>query len=894
MMDVGERAFRALLRLYPRSFRRRYGDDMVLFFLERRNEQRHRGSEFAVARLWLHLIVDVAMSAPIEHWRSLTRTPTDKPSWTSQNYPPETYPMESLKQDIRYALRSLARYPGFALVAVLTLALGIGATTSIFSVVDAVLLRPLPWPDSDRLVMVFGARGQAQGSVVYLDYLDWKQQSTAFDELGPIRGQSVNLTGTETPERLTGSFVNASTLRALGASPLSGRLLTESETEVATREPSLVLNETTWRTKFGARPDMVGRAMIINGQPFTVVGIMKPGFSAPLGTPDVWLPIGYYPNRGDLETRGRGGVLLVGKLKAGTTLDRAQKDLDAIALRLSEQFPSTNAGTGAAVLSLKEQIAGPSRAPLVIVLAAVGTVLLIACANVANLQLARATARRRELSVRAALGAGRARIMRQLLTESLVLSAVGGITGVALATLGVQWLASIVPNLLPLYGTITIDNSVLAFAALVTIGTGILFGVAPAWRASRSKLADALVTRTGAGGQSLRLHHALVVGQLALSVVLLVSAGLLTRSLIAITKVNPGFDTDRLLTLQFRLPVTKYNTEPKIADVFSRMIDEIRAVPGIENAALVRATPLNGNGESFPYETEGSAGVERDKLPQAQRNLVSNNYFETMRVPRVAGRDFTTDDRAGSLPVAIVNEQLAKKLSPSGSAVGARFRLMDGDSPVTLTVVGVVGATRHFQINEQPLDQVYLPYQQKPLIFTEVVVRSTAEPMSIAGAVRSAIWRVDADQPVWSVRTVASSIERQFGARAFTMRLLGGFAVVALILAVIGVYGVMSYAVARRSQEMGIRMALGAQTSQVVGMVVRQGMRTVGLAIVIGLGLALATTRLLQTQLYGVQATDPLTFISVAASLAAVALAACMIPARRASRVDPVIALRSD
>jgi putative ABC transport system permease protein len=891
--DAGERAFRALLRLYPRSFRARFGEEMTEFYLDQRMEPRHSGSAFAAARLWLHLVADIALSAPLEHWRAFTRTPTDRPSWASPDYPPQTYPMETLRQDIKYALRAIALRPGFAAIAVLTLALGIGATTAIFSVVDAVLLRPLPWKDSERLVIVFGTNGAAQGSAVYLDFRDWREQNTVFEELGPVRGQSVNLTGTETPERLVGSFVTAATLRALGASPLTGRMFTESETEVATREPAAVITETLWRTRFGSRPDILGTSLVINGQPFTVVGVTKPGFSAPLGTPDVWLPIGYYPNQGDLTTRGRGGILVIGKLKPGVSVERGQSDLNAISLRLAAQYPATNQGTGAAVQSLKEFIAGPSQTPLFIVLAAVATVLLIACANVANLQLARATARRRELSVRAALGAGRHRIMRQLLTESLVLSALGGVAGMGIAAAGVRWFAGVMPSLVTFYGNITLDTGVLAFAAIVTIATGILFGIAPAWRASRPRLQDALSTRTASGG-GLRLHHALVVAQLAMCVVLLVSAGLLTRSLVAVTRIDPGFDTDRLLTLQFRLPVTKYDSEAKIADMFARTIAEIRSVPGIENAALVRATPLNGNGERFPYQLDGTSGVERDKLPTAQRNLVTDGYFETMRIPRIAGRDFTDGDRSGSLPVAIVNEQLARKLAPTGSALGVRFNYLDGATATQLTVVGIVGNTKHFQLNEPTLDQVYQPHLQKPLIFTEVVARTSGDPTLAGNSVRAAIWRVDRDQPVWRIRPVSLSIDGQLGGRKFTMRLLASFAVVALILAVIGVYGVMSYAVARRSQEMGIRLALGARGAQVVGMVVRQGMRTVGAAIMIGVVLALGASRLLESQLYGVDSSDPLTFVAVAASLGFVAMAACFVPARRAARVDPVVALRAE
>jgi putative ABC transport system permease protein len=532
---------------------------------------------------------------------------------------------------------------------------------------------------------------------------------------------------------------------------------------------------------------------------------------------------------------------------------------------------------------------------LLIVLASVATVLLIACANVANLQLARATARRRELSVRAALGAGRRRLLRQLLTESLVLSIAGGLAGVAIAYVGVRWLAGVVPNFLAFYGDIALNRAVLAFAAFVTVATGMVFGIAPAWQASRAQLQETLTVRgDSASGAKLGARSALVIGQIALCVVLLVSAGLLTRSLIALARVKPGFDPDHVLTMQFRLPPTKYGSDAKIADMFTRTIGEIRTVPGVQHAALVRATPLNGNGDTFPYEIEGQGATPVDKLPSAHRNIVSTDYFETMGVARLSGRDFTPDDRANTMPVAIVNEQLASKIAPRGSPIGKRVRVVDGDSARWATVVGVVGNAKHFQLNETPLDQVYLPFTQKPLIFTEVVVRTSGDPMGVANAVRTAIWRVDPDQPVWRVRPVTQSIEGQLGARKFTMRLLASFAALAVLLATIGVYGVMSYAVARRTQEMGIRMALGAKTTQVVAMVLGQGMRTIAIALGIGLAVSVAVTRLLETQLYGVGSTDPVTFIAVPLVLALVALVACYLPARRASRVDPLVALRAE
>ena len=898
-MDAGERAFRALITCYPKAFRERFGEEMVDFFHARRMEQRQRGA--TGVRLWAHLVADVALSAPVQHVRALTRphrVVERDIAWSSPGYPPEVSHMETLMQDIRYAARTLVRRPAFTVVAALTLALGIGANTAIYSVVDAVLMKPLPWPDGDRLMALSGMRNGQQSGVVYLDFKDWRAQTSAFQELGAFRGQSVNLTGVDTPDRLTGAFVNGAFLRILGAKASVGRLMSDQEADVETRQPVAVITDAVWRTRFGARPDIVGRRMVINGQATEVIGVLSADFQSPMFTPDVLLPLGYYPNAGDLTTRGRPGIAVLGKLKPGVTVAQAQRDMDVIATRLAEQFPQTNAGSAISVQSLREQIVGPSRTPLTIVLASVGVVLLIACANVANLQLARATSRRRELSMRAAIGAGRSRLMRQLLTESLALSLLGGVAGLGIAYLGTKWFAAVVPTVLTAYGPITMNPTVLLFAAAITIATGVLFGVAPAWRASRAQGNELLAVRGATGGARLRAHQALVVAQMSLCVILMVSAGLLTRSLIALAGARPGFDAD-VLTLQFRLPNTKYDSEAKISEMFARTIEEVRAIPGVQHAALVRATPLNGNGETPPYQIDGSGETDPAKLPQAHRNMITADYFETMRIPRIAGRDFDGSDKLGGMPVAIVNEQLARRIDPSGGGhvIGRRIRTMEGgDNPPWATIVGVVGNAKHFQVNEQQLDQIYYPTLQRPLIFTEMVVRTAGagDPMSVANAVRAAILRVDRDQPVWRIRSLQTSIDNQLGPRKFQMRLLGGFAVIAVVLALIGVYGVMSYGVASRTQEMGIRVALGAQHGQVVGLVLRQGMRTIVVALAIGLVGAAFATRVLDSQLFGVRATDPLTFVVVPIALGLVALIACYLPARRASRVDPLVALRSD
>ena len=872
---------------------------MIAFFNARRREVRHRAGLRSSLRLWRHLVADVALNAPLQ-WLNGARAAelVEEPDvpWASPLYLQREDSMDALRQDVRFALRTLRARPTFTLIAVLTLALGIGATTAIFSLVDAVLLRPLPWPHADRLVLVWGTRGTVrQNGVVFLDYLDWKAQARSFSSLGVVRGQSVNLTGGDQPERVIGEFVTANVFRMLGNTTQQGRLFTDAETEAASRQPVAIITDGFWHAQLGGRANAVGSTLLLNGQPFTVVGITRPGASEPLGTPDVWLPIGYYPNRGDLDHRGQPGVLVIGEMKPGVPVAAAQADLDAVTGRLASAYPTTNQGVGAYVQTLRDLVVGPVQTPMLIVFGAVGIVLLITCANVANLQLARAAARRRELSVRTALGAGRLRLARQLLTESLVLSMAGGALGIVLASVAVGALARQLLAGITVHGEAGVSVPVLLFAAAVTAAAGILFGSAPAWQYSREEVHEALSVRgdvVGFAGKA-RLRGALVMGQIALCVVLLVSAGLLTRSLIALAGVQPGFDPSHVLTLQFRLPVTKYKTNVQIADMFTRAVDEIRRVPGVESAALVRATPLNGNGENDPYELADKPIADGQVAPTAQLNVVSPGYFETMRIPRFAGRDFTMQDRDSAAPVAIVNDRLARHAWPNESALGKRIRLGAPNAPWA-TIVGVVGTTKQFRLSEDPLEQAYICYLQRPLIFTEVVVRTTGDPAAAANAIRAAIWRVDPEQPVWRVRTMDRVLEDARGGPRLVVSLMIGFALLSLVLAVIGIYGVMSYAVARRTHEIGIRIALGAGRRQVLGMVLREGLRTIAVALLVGIIVSAATSRLLASQLFGVSTADPLTFAAVPLVLAIVALAACYLPARRASRVDPIVALRAD
>jgi putative ABC transport system permease protein len=880
--------YRLALLIYPRQFRRRFAAEMT----ELAERRMARARELGAVRVLLQaaaLCTDLARTAPAQWWLAARqRTPGD--ALLGQSNPRDN--MDIIRQDLRVAVRGLMRRPAFTIVAALTLALGIGANTAIFSVVNAVLIRGLPYTDPDQLTLIWGTQGTQGGQgVVYADYIDWRAQTHAFSEMGVMRGQSVNLTGGETADRLIGQFVSASFLRVIGARMAQGRAFTDAETKLATTTPVAIVSYEAWRSHFGANPNMLGSRVVVNGTTLTIVGITVPNMPVPLGAPDIMLPIGYYPNAHGLD-RGTRGVLVAARLAPGVTIAAAQRDLSAIAKRLEAAYPATNAGTGAEVTSLREQLVGPTRERLLIILAAVAVVLLIACANVANLQLARGAGRIRELSLRAALGADRRRVAQLLLTESILLSIVGGALGLALAVVMTKGLVALIGPQLPVDAAdIRLDWPVLAFALAVSVSTGILFGLPPAWKASRTDLTDMLRTRVGGGLAHVATRNTLVVVQLALSMALLASAGLLTRSLMALQRVDPGFDASHLLTAQFRLAAGKYDSPEKIWVMFARTLTELRALPGVESAALVRASPLSGNGESYGIEVEGKPAAKVGDAPQMQLNSITPGYFSTMRIPMLAGRGIADADRAGAAPVIVVNKTFADKTWPNASPIGRRVRISDDD---WRTVIGVAGDTKQYTLNEIQLSQGYIPHAQRPQIFTSLVVRAKGNPLDLVKSVRDAIWRVDRDQPVWRFRSMDQDLDAVVTSRKTMMWLTALFAIVALVVAAVGVYGVLSYTMAQRTQEVGIRIALGAEGRQVVRMVVGEGMRLVGIAIGIGLVVSAAATRLLRSQLFGVGTADVLTFSVVTLVLAAVAIAACYLPARRASRVDPMVALRTD
>ena len=798
--------------------------------------------------------------------------------------------MTGLLSDLRFAVRVLVAKPLHTLAIVLTLALAIGANAAIFSVVEAVLLQPLPYADAQRIAVMWATHGNDRRVLTaYSDVEEWRRQSRAFETIGVMRGQSVNLTGGTTPGRLGGLFVGADAFTVLGAHAALGRLFTSEESTPGSASEVVVLSHDAWTNRFGADPGIVGRALTLNARPHVVVGVLSADFTSPFGPTDVWLPIPSIPTKHTFD-RGYQNVWAVGKLASGRTLRDAQTELGAIAARLAAEYPDTNAGVGTAVVSLREQVAGDVRPALLTILAAVIVVLLIACANIANLQLARGAARQREMSLRSALGASRSRLVRQLLTESLLVSISSGAVGLLLGVVATRALADFARDIVPAFGTIGIDTGVVVFSIALIVLTAIICGVSPAYYASHARTSS-LGQRTTDDASSGRARRAFVVAELALALVLLVGAGLLARTIERLGREDPGFAPADVLTFQFRLPASKYADDASRAAFFAAALDKVRGVAGVTSAALVTATPFSGNFGQGAYLTDRAPTQPASGGPVAGTNAVSDGYFRTMRIPLVEGRDFEERDRVGTQKVAIVNAEFARREWPGTSAIGRRVRIV-ADGSDWLVVVGVAGNAKQIALSDAPTPQIYAPMLQQPSLFGNVVARTLGDPLASANAVRAAIWAVDPDQPVWSIRSMDELLARSTSQLRLTTTLGAAFAGAGLLLALIGVYGVMSFMVAQRTREVGIRLAIGAKPAQVVAMILAEGARITGIAIVIGWLAALAATRWLESQLFGVAAVDPATYAGIAAVLAAVALLACWLPARRAARVEPNVALR--
>ncbi|HEY6292263.1 MAG TPA: ABC transporter permease [Terriglobia bacterium] len=805
--------------------------------------------------------------------------------------------LETLIQDLRYGLRMLRKNPGFTAVAVLTLGLGIGANTAIFSVVNAVLLRPLPYRDPGRLVLFWfnhGFFGPGPGSVCDPDYIQWKSQNQVFDQMAAFRGQTANLTGGANPQRLLGSVVTASFFSTLGVQPALGRTFLPEE-EQAGQENVVLLSHQVWEGRFGSNRGVLGEAITLDDKPYKVIGVMPAGFQFP-NQADFWSPMvlsGDCHNATDQ---------VIAHLKADVTPARAWGDVALIGHRLDQAAhrDEDGQGMGLTFVFLQDSMVGNIRPALLILLAAVGLVLLIACANVANLLMARSMARQREVTIRRIVGASRMRIVRQMLTESVLLAMLGGILGLLLAAWGRSTLVSLMPPTLAQPGIVSrmaavnIDAWVLGFTLLVSVATGILFGVAPALQASKPD-SYSPVKESGRGltaGTRLRgVRRALIIGEFALTLILLSSAGLLIRSFVRLTAVKPGFDPQNVLTMNLTLPPTKYQTEAQMKAFLAAVLERVRALPGVKGAGTGFGVPLGSGGIlAGDFEIEGQLVPAHGNY--ASKQVVSPGYLQALGIPLLEGREFSENDTATSRPVAIVNHDFARRFWPGGHAVGHRIRPFGS----WYTIVGVVGDVRQWGLAQDAPLAIDLPYSQSPQPFflsaATLVVRTPSDPLAMANAVRQEVQVVDPEMPVFDVTSMEQLVYRSVAEPRFDTLLLGSFAALALILASVGIYGVVSYSVTQRTHEIGIRMALGAERIDVLKPVVSEGLGLTLAGVGIGLIGALILTRFLANLLYGVRPTDLVTFVAVSMVLTGVAAFASYVPARRATRIDPMVALR--
>ena len=802
--------------------------------------------------------------------------------------------MRLLPSGLRQALRSLRRAPAFTLAAVTTLALGIGANTAIFSAVNGVLLHPLAYPDPDRLVVVWGRHTTiGRETASQPDFLDWREQARSFEALAAMTSTRFNVTGAGEPEVVNGGIATANLLHVFGVVPSVGRGFRDDEERGAAPKVAM-LGEGYWRRRFGAERDIVGSRILLSGVPHTVVGIVPAQLQ--LERPvDVWTPLATdstRPRRADFLT-------VFGRLGQGVSLDRAQQEMTTIMRRLEAQYPESNASWGAEVVALREQMIGEIRPALLVFMGAVGLVLLVACANVANLMLARAAGRRREVTIRSALGASRTRLAGELLLESMLLALLGGALGLLLALWGVEGLRSLGPDTLPRVNEIGLDLRVLGFALVLSLVTGLLFGLAPIWRMAGRDLHEGLAvgSRGVAGGSGIqRARSALVLGEVALAFVLLAGASLLLRSFERLQRVDPGFAADRVLTARVTLPRIAYPEEERWLAFGQELLARTAAEPGVRSAALVSDAPLGDSPPFWSFEIQGGETPAPDAVQDAAVFTASASYFETLRIPLVRGRLFDATDRVGSPDVALISQSVAQRYWKGKDAVGARITFGDPADPDVrwMTVVGIVGDVLHERLNGQAYPQIYIPFEQSPERSMVLAARTSGDPLALVPAVRRAIAGIDPDLPLADVSTLEDRKAVALARPRVNATVLGGFALAALVLAAVGIYGVVAYGVVQRTRELGIRMALGAGGSTLLRMVIRQGMMPVLGGMAVGLVGALAGGRLLRGLLFGVGSGDPTILALVTGFLVAVALAAMYLPARRASRSDPMIALRVD
>lgn len=797
--------------------------------------------------------------------------------------------MQSVWQDFRFGLRMLSKRPAFLIVSVMTLALGIGANTAIFSVVNSVLLRPLAYPEPERLVAF-----RYNESMLDLD--DVRAQTSTLEALGGITQMALDYTGGGEPVQAMSGLVTADFFGLLGARAQLGRLIAPEENRFGA-ERLVVLGHRFWQSQFGGDPGVVGRAIDLSGESYTIVGVMSESFRPPRETPDLFvsLPVGY-----PVAARERGVHFLrtYARLKSGVTIAQAQAEMAVIDGQLAEAHPALNRMRQTVLFPLQDRLVSASRDALWILFGAVGCVLLVACANFANLLLARAASREQELTIRAALGAGRARIMRQLLTESVTIALLGGAAGLVLALWGLDLLVALKPQNLPRLDEISIDGRVLAFTFAVAIATGLIFGLIPAWQSTRMDVTGDLKEggrSSTAGTGRRRLRSALVVIELALAVVLLAGAGLLIRSLWELRRIAPGFDPANVVSMRIELPESRYREIPRQTEYRERVIAAINTLPGVE-AAMISEVPLSGNWLDHDFIIDGRPPMEPGTEPSLQSRSIMGDYLKVMRIPLLAGRDLTPDDRAGRPMVGVVNEAMVREHFPDEDPIGKRVRWVRSSGPPQwIEIVGVAADVKHFGLAQPDLPAIYWPYAQSVQPWKrwmQIVARTQSRPEQTTAAIKRQIWSVDPMIPLTRVETMDQTMSASYAERQFNMLLLGIFAGVALLLAGVGIYGVMSYAVEQRTHEIGIRLALGARRADVLRLVLGQGAALIGGGLALGVAAAAGLVRLMRSLLYATSPYDPWTFAGVVALLAAVALLACYVPARRATRVDPMIALR--
>jgi putative ABC transport system permease protein len=814
-------------------------------------------------------------------------------------------------QDLRYGARMLLKNPLFTMVAIIALALGIGANTAIFSVVNGILLRPLPYEESEKLIAL-SERGQQieNMSISYPNFTDWKAQNQTFEGIAVYNRNSYNLTGIGEPERLVAAQASADLFTLLKVNPVKGRVYTNDEDKPG-GPAVVVLSYGLWQRRFGGDPNIVDQTISLNDRSYTVIGIMPKDFLFP-NRVDMWVPVGPLSDQESWKQRGNHpGLYGIARLKPGVTVEQARADMNTVAENLEQQNPDSNKGNRVTVTPLIENYVRDIRPALWVLLGAVGLVLLIACANVANLLLARATARQKEIAVRLALGASRWRIIRQLLTESVLLSLIGGGIGLLLAQWGISLILAISPNGIPRSREINMDVRVLAFTIGISFLTGFLFGIVPALQASKFDVHETLKEAgRGNSGRHQWVRSSLVVVEIATTLVLLIGAGLLIRSFYQLQKVNPGFSYENLLSFSVSLPEKKYATEDQQINFFRQALQNVQSLSGVKDVGMASGLPLGNNGWQTSFRIEGQPPPEPGKSPLMEACLASPNYFKAMDIKLIKGRFFNDQDNRSHLTeekkkglsadqirmmgvnAIIIDEEFARRYWPDEEALGKHIRV-GGDKSTVIEVVGIVNRVKMEGLDEDSNRvQGYIPYLQVPRSAMTIIVKNSSDPSQMVAAVRQQILNIDPNQPIYSIQTMEEIKSQSIASERLNLTLLSIFAGVALILALVGVYGVMSYSVTQRTHEIGIRMALGAQTGNVMKMVIGNGMKMAMIGVVIGLGMAFTLTRVMQNLLFGISATDLLTFVSVPMILIGVALVACFIPALRATKVDPMIALR--